>query len=88
VRLIIGWPAFIVQNGSVELCCLFTDAFLTGDGTSSVVATIFFRMASTLPASSCIRLLKAASPFSFAVALHERIMHPVDAVDIEAHLPE
>src|SRR5258708_32984391 len=33
-HLIIAWPPFIVQNGSVELCRFFTNALLTGDGAS------------------------------------------------------
>src|SRR5260370_31044654 len=86
--LIIGWTAFIVQYGSVELRRFLADALLASDGTSFRRCHDLLSHGFHFAGEFLHPLAEGSVSLQLCAAFHERVMYTVDAVDIEAHLPE
>src|SRR5882762_8496170 len=86
--LIIGWAAFIAQYGSIKLRRFFTDSLLTGDGASFRRGHDFLSHGFHFAREFLQPLAEGGVSLQLCTALYEGVAYAVDAVDIEAHLPQ
>src|SRR6266581_1106279 len=84
--LIIGRPPFVIQNVSVELRGFLANALFSGDRAA------FLRGHDLLAHFFCLLrqflqpLAEECVSFQFCRAIHQRIVHAVDALNIKAHV--
>src|SRR5712664_3070402 len=86
--LIVGWTAFIVQYGAVELRRFLADALFAGDGASFRRSHDLLSHGFHFAGEFLHPLAEGSVSLQLCGALHERVMYTVDTVDIEAHLPQ
>src|SRR5260370_8195772 len=86
--LIVGWAAFIVQDGSVELRRFLADSLFAGDGASFRRCHDLLSHGFHFAGKFLHPLAEGSVSLQLCTALHDRVIYTVDTAAIEPHLPQ